>query len=348
MKCVARIAAGLAAFAFVLAAQAAEPVKLRLTLQLPITSHLGVNLAQFKEEVEKRSNGSLAIEIFPDAKLYKDNQVIDAISSGKIEMGSASLTQFSSIVPASKIFYQPFLFNYEPLVRAATRPGSEIRTVIDNAIAKTTGMHVLWWQSYGNTVFFSRGRPVDDLSGLQGMKVRVSGDVMHDFVNACGGVASVISASQQNQALQDGTVDAAMTGVTGVTSRELWKVTDTITRTDHAALEFIVLINGKVWDGLSQEHKTIINEVGQRVEKALRLNMADIEERSYEFARAKNMTIVAPTQNQLAEWRACSAKIFEDFMQNNSEVAPRMMAAYAKLRTDPCCNHQPVGAFNRH
>jgi hypothetical protein len=42
----------------------------------------------------------------------------------------------------------------------------------------------------------------------------------------------MIAATKQNEALKDGTVDMAMTGVTGVTARELWKVTDTITRTD--------------------------------------------------------------------------------------------------------------------
>jgi TRAP-type C4-dicarboxylate transport system substrate-binding protein len=84
------------------------------------------------------------------------------------------------------------------------------------------------------------------------------------------------------------------------------------------------------------------------VEKDLRENMPAIEAKNYEFARSKNMTIVTLTQNQLAEWRACSAKVFEEFMKSNADTAVRMMAAYAKLRTDPCCNQQPAGTFHRH
>jgi hypothetical protein len=60
------------------------------------------------------------------------------------------------------------------------------------------------------------------------------------------------------------------------------------------------------------------------------------------------MKIISLTPNQLAEWRGCSAKVFENFMTSNPEVAMRMMSAYAKLRTDPCCNHQPEGDFRRH
>jgi C4-dicarboxylate-binding protein DctP len=66
----------------------------------------------------------------------------------------------------------------------------------------------------------------------------VSGENYAHLVERCGGIPLVISASQQHQAIKDGGVDMITTGVTGVDSRELWKVTDTITRTEHAALEF--------------------------------------------------------------------------------------------------------------
>jgi C4-dicarboxylate-binding protein DctP len=336
------------AFGLASTVQAAEPIKLRLTLQLPITSHLGVNLSQFKDAVETLTQQAVTIEIIDSSKAFKDNEVIDAVSTGKIEMGTVALTQFAKSVPPTQFFEQPFLFTDEPLIRAATRPGGEIRTLLDNAILKGTGIRVLWWQPYGNSVFYSRGRPVDEIARIKDMKVRTPGDIMRDFVEACGGVPTVISATKQNEALKDGTVDAAMTSIAGVEPRELWKVTDTVTRTEHADFEFVVMINEAVWQTLSEAHKTIFKEAALKVEKDLRENMPAIEAKNYEFARSKNMTIVTLTQNQLAEWRACSAKVFEEFMKSNADTAVRMMAAYAKLRTDPCCNQQPAGTFHRH
>src|SRR5262245_35692834 len=41
----------------------AEQIKLGVTLQLPITSHIGVNLVQFKDEVHKRTKGAVAVEV---------------------------------------------------------------------------------------------------------------------------------------------------------------------------------------------------------------------------------------------------------------------------------------------
>jgi hypothetical protein len=54
------------------------------------------------------------------------------------------------------------------------------------------------------------------------------------------------------------------------------------------------------------------------------------------------------TSNQVADWRACSAGMLVDYMEKNGEGARRLMAAYGKLRLDPCCSAAPVaGDFTR-
>jgi len=329
-------------------ALAAEQVKLRATLQLPISNHLGVNLVQFKKDVEATAGSAISVEIFDNSQLYKDNEVLAAVSSGAIEIGVLPYQQFHAKVPALEVFEQPFLFNFEALVRAATNPQGEFRRLLDKAVLETTGVRVLWWQSYGSSVFFSKGRPTRSPSGIHGQKIRVFGENMASFTKYCGGIPMVISASKQTQAVKDGTVDMAMTGITGVTARELWKVTDTITRTEHAALEFLVIINEKVWQSLGESHRAIITAAARKAEQDLRLQMADIEAKAYAFAREKGMAIHELTPDEVAEWRACSASIIEDYMGSTGELGWRLMAAYGKLRTDPCCSGGPGSAtFNR-
>ena len=66
----------------------AEQTKLRVTPQQPVTGHLGVNLVRFKEEVERRTEGALALEVFDNSRLYKDNEALGAVASGAIEMAT--------------------------------------------------------------------------------------------------------------------------------------------------------------------------------------------------------------------------------------------------------------------
>ena len=323
-----------------------EQTKLRITLQLPITSHLGANLLLFKTEVERRSEGAIAVEIYDNSQLYRDDQAVGAVASGAIEMTTVSSKQLTGKVPAIGFIEQPFLFNSDALLQAAVHPDSEMRQFLDRAVFEATGIRVLWWQSYGSNVLFSKGRDVRHPRGIQGQKIRVAGENMASFTRYCGGEGHRISASKQYQAIKDGTVDMVMTSITGVESRALWKVTDTITRTEHAAAEFLVLINEKVWQSLGPRGQSAVAEAASAAERDLRGQMADIGARAYAFAREKGMKVLELTPDDVSEWRACSAPLLDEYMKEAGEHGSKLMAAYGKLRTLPCCSAGLPGTFN--
>jgi C4-dicarboxylate-binding protein DctP len=147
--------------------------------------------------------------------------------------------------------------------------------------------------------------------------------------------------------MQDGRVNMIMTGIVTVPGRHLWKVADTIIRTDHAAIETMVLINEAVWQRLSEGHKTIITESARKVEQELRDEIARLEEDGYRFAREHGMKVYDLAPHQVAEWRACSAPVVDAFMMDGGELALQLMRAYGKLRTAPCCSAGPPGASGR-
>jgi C4-dicarboxylate-binding protein DctP len=262
-------------------------------------------------------------------------------------MGAIPMAQFTEKAPVVGVLEQPFLFNFDALVRAATNPDNEIRQILDTAVLEATGARILWWQSYGQTVFFMKGRPMRVPSQIHSLKVRVFGDNMATFTKLCGGLPFVITASKQREALGNGTVDAVMTGVSNVDSRQLWKVSDTITRTEHAPIEFIVIINEKLWQSITPEQKAIATAAARASERELRQQMADIEADAYAFARDKQMTVLELTPDEVAEWRACSAGMMEDYIGRLGAVGRRLMVAYGKLRTDPCCSAGTKGEFTR-
>src|SRR5215470_2449681 len=77
----------------------AQQVKLRVTLQVAASEpYLGVPLVRFKEEVEKPSDGAISVEIFDNGQLYIDTEVVDAVSSGALDMGGAGSYQFSKTI----------------------------------------------------------------------------------------------------------------------------------------------------------------------------------------------------------------------------------------------------------
>jgi C4-dicarboxylate-binding protein DctP len=306
----------------------AADVTLRISLQLPLKSHLGENLVLFKDEVEKNSNGEIAVEIYDSAQLYTDKEVPAAVGSGSIEMGVASLTRYYGDVPAVDIFYQPFLFDTEAKVRKAVAKGSPIRGPIDAAIAET-GSTVLWWQAYGGAVMLSKGGPLKTPADLEGKKVRVFGKTLGDFTEAAGGAPTMISGSEQYLAYQRGTVDIGMTGVSGVKSRKLWEVMDTITVTNHADIEFIVVANTDFWNSLSEAHREIIQAAATKAEADVRDRMASIEATAYTIAQENGMQVYTPTAEELAEWRKVSQPVYDAFKAKTGAMGEKMLEAAA-------------------
>lgn len=304
---------------------------LRITLQLPLKSHLGQNLVLFKEEVEKKSNGEIVVEIYDSAQLYKDKQVPQAVGSGAIEMGVASLTRYVGEIPAVDIFYQPFMFNSEELVRAATAKGSSIRGPIDEAIMKT-GSRVLWWQAYGGAIMLSKGAPVGAPAAIKDKKVRVFGKTLGKFVEAAGGKPTLMSGSKQYLAYKLGTVDVGMTGVSGVKSRKLWDVMDTITVTNHADIEFIVVVNEKFWQGLSETDRKIITDAADLADKTVRDKVSQIEADAYKAAKENGMKVYMPSDAEIAEWRKTAAPVLAQYKNDAGELGAKLLEAAEALR----------------
>jgi len=304
---------------------------LRITLQLPLTSHLGENLLLFEEKVEAASGGEIQIEIYPSAQLYKDNEVPQAVASGAIEMGVASLTLFAGTIPAVDVFYVPFLFDSPELVQATLEPGSPIRQPIEEEILKT-GARVLWWQPYGSTILLSRREPVRTPDDMKGKKVRVFGRTLGKWVEIVGGVPALISASEQFLAYQRGVVDIGMTGMVTIPPRKLDQVMDAVTKVPIADIEFIVVINEGVWQSLTDDQRRILAEAAAVAERDVREKIAVMEREAEEYAISKGMIVYTPTEEEMALWRQASEPMFAWFAENAGDLGRRLIEEAKALR----------------
>lgn len=300
--------------------------KMRISLQLPLKSHLGQNLQLFEKEVEARTGGAIDVEIYDSATLYKDKEVPAAVGSGAIEAGVASLTRYVGDAPVVDVFYMPFLFNSEDKVRAAVAEGSPIRTAIEAEVAKTGGQ-ILFWQAYGGAVMLSQGGPIKTPEDLKGKKVRVFGKTLGDFVTAAGGAPTLVSGSEQYLAYQRGTVDVGMTGVSGVKSRKLWEVMDTITVTNHADIEFVVVVNTDWWNGLSPEIQGQIREAASVAQEDVRNRMSEIEAEAYAAAKENGMTVVELSDEDLAAWKAVAQPVYDAYLAATGDAGKAILDA---------------------
>ena len=105
-----------------------------------------------------------------------------------------------------------------------------------------------------------------------------------------------------------------MTGVSGVKSRKLYQVMDTLTVTNHGDIEFVVVANDKWLKSLSQKQRDAIAEASKVAEKAVRDDMANIEAGAYKEAKENGMNIVKLSSSEVSALKKASSSVIEDYI----------------------------------
>ncbi len=297
---------------------------IRITLQLPESHPLGVNFAEWKEIVERESKGELQVQIFPSAQLFKDKEVPQAVGSGAIEMGSASLTRFAGDVPAVDFVYLPFMLDTPEKIAAATGPNSPIRAKIDGAVLEATNNRILWWQAFGRTIYLSKDKALRTPDDIKGLKVRTFGKLLGWTAEALGGAPTLMSGSKQFLAYQQGAVDAGITGITAVKSRKLYEVMEYLNLTYDSDIEFVAVMNNDVFEGLSADLQKIIVDAGLTVEKNLREKIAGLEAEALEEVKDK-ITIVELSDADRQKWRDATGGVVDRFTAEGGDLAKEIV-----------------------
>jgi C4-dicarboxylate-binding protein DctP len=319
----------------------AEPVRLRLSFQLPISGTLGANLVRLKEAVERDTGDAITIEILHGAKALPDRTVAKSVMEGELEMAVANSVTLVDKVKGVDVLSLPFLFNSNVFLRAMLDPARQSRKLLDDAILEKTGARLLMWQPYGTNVFFSKGRPAARPSDITAKRIRASGHIDLEFGRVCGGAPELIAAGKQYEAMKTGRIDMATTAAENVSARNFWEISDTVTRTNHSTVMLLLLINERVWQSLSPAHRDAISKASRNAERELWDGLLLGDEEAYAFARAKGMNVVELSSFDLAEWRACSAPVVESFMAASGQLGQELLKQYGVMRTDPCCNPAP-------
>ncbi|MBU0725208.1 MAG: TRAP transporter substrate-binding protein DctP [Alphaproteobacteria bacterium] len=312
--------------------QAMAERTLRITLQIATNHELGQNVLFFKEQMEKESNGALKLEIYDSAQLYKGNEVPQAVASGAIDMGMVLVDEYAGTIPSAAVFSVAFMFpDYKTLAKAVD-PSSPVRKLIDDEILKT-GTRVLWYQDYGAVQLLARRGEIRTPADIKGKKVRVLGKPSGDFINALGASPVKVGGSEQFIAYQRGTVDVGMTGTTATKSRKIFEVMDSITITNHAHTEFLIVISELTWKKLSDQEKAWITKAAQAAEMKMRASTekANIEAEKWLTENTK-MKVVNLTPDELALWKKAAEPSVDAFVKDSGETGKKLIEELRKLQ----------------
>ncbi|MBK0398055.1 DctP family TRAP transporter solute-binding subunit [Limibaculum sp. M0105] len=304
MKTFGKIGIGLAAVC--LSAQAfAADVTIRLAHlnpEDPFASHSGAMAAVFKSLVESNSNGAIEVQLFPNGQLGKDNEVIEQVRSGIVESTISSSGGMAQHYPLVGVFDIPFAF---PNIGVASRVISKDSAFGEKFVADLEGateLKVLGLiDSGGFFAFTNSKKPITSVADMEGLRIRTMTLPTHEaIVSSLGGQPTPLPWAEVYTALQTGVADGQMNPVPIIAFAKFDEVQKYLSVTNHIITPYIWTMNAEFYNGLSDEHKTLVNWASEVATEAGRSMSRVIEasEKGLPALSAKMEVNVVPPAEQ--------------------------------------------------
>ena len=244
-----------AGIGFAAPADAQQPLRLRVSNQLPPSSAMSKGLELWKQKVEAGSSGAIRVEVYHSSQLYKDNEVVPAVQRKSVEVGLAVAGQFSAYDPHFAVFDLPGLFtSYDQAIRALD---GELGKTLSARLNKL-GVQPLYWAQQGFVEIATTKRPLNAPADFKGLKLRVHSKELARMAQLVGAAPTTIAASEVSTALTQGTVDGLTTSISSYDARKWFEGAPNVTASRFGLIAMVVVINHELWKALPESQKSIL------------------------------------------------------------------------------------------
>ena len=279
--------------------------------------------------IQKLSNGKIKVETYPSGSLLKESTMGQGISNNTVNMGIMAIHWWANQEPALEFDTIPFLMNDAakvlPLLKGDV--GKQI-----NAILNKHNVEIAGWGFYGYAEsYVNTKHPIKRPSDLKGLKMRSEGKLSAKFLKSQGAIPVAVDSAEVYTALQRGTLDGAVSGLSSIVARKWFEVGKYITAIHYVPLIYPVMVNAKWWHGLTAEQRSTISKAIAEGEQS---NIADIEKLfKDEIAEAKKHgdKVYRPTPDDLKAWQAATEELAKkDYLQQAGDTGRKLLDALAK------------------
>ncbi len=279
---------------------AAQPV-FRISLE-NARDHVQVRVVQeFADALAARTVGRLRVEVYPEAGLFRDRDVVRALSDGKAEMAVPGTWQLDRFEPSVGVLLLPVFYGRPPSYLYEHIDG-ELGAELGRRIAASTGAVVLGrWIDLGPIHLFTVAAPIRTHADIVGLKLRYAGGVMNELrLAALGAVPLGIAWPDFPEHLRRRAVDGVLTSYESIASAALWEAGIRYAFEDSQYFgRYVPLISAGFWRRIPEDLRQIIATTWEEQVVLAREQAADAQERAKQTLRLHGVTVVVPTAAEL-------------------------------------------------
>ncbi|WP_111733192.1 TRAP transporter substrate-binding protein [Roseovarius amoyensis] len=276
-------------------------------------------LMPWAERIEAASDGRIKIDHYPAMQLGGKppelaSQVVDGVADIIWTVAGYTPGRF----PQAEVFELPFMMtNAEDTSRAFWEYAEANMMDSDFADMKILGVWV-----HGPGLFHSR-KPIEQLSDLNGMKVRGPTRIITGMLGELGATPVGMPVPALPESLSKGVIDAAVVPWEVTQALKIAELVDYHTAFGDEALyttAFIFAMNKQKFDSLPDDLKAVIDaNSGADLSALAGRMMAEADGPALEIAVDRGNTIFDVPPEQVAEWKAAAANVEANWIAEMNE-----------------------------
>lgn len=220
----------------------------------------------FKEHVEKATNGTVKVEIYPAGQLGTAQQMMEGLRLGGVELAVVHDGGITGVYKTFNIFGLPFVFeNHDHAYKVLDGPfGRELA----EDMRKKSGIKLMAYADNGIRHFTNSKRAIKSPEDMKGLKMRVQpSPVFVKLVESLGASPTAIDWGELPAALAQGTADGQENGVTNIMAASLYQHQKHVTLDGHVYSLHAYLVSERFYNSLTPTEKKAVDEGVEKAKK---------------------------------------------------------------------------------
>lgn len=221
-------------------------------------SHPGVAMMdKVAADVREKTSGEIDIQTFPSGQLGSSRDVIEATSTGAIQMVDEGAAQFGQFVAPFSILEAPYIWKDPAHMRRAL--SAPLMDDMNAQLAGKRNMRVVGSTYYGTRHVTSGSRAVHNVGEMAGFKLRIPEvDTYRAMAEAWGARPTPLNFGELYLALSQGAVDGEENPLPTIHSSKFYEVQKFLVRTAHIMSPRLIAINEGTWKAIPDKHKEVL------------------------------------------------------------------------------------------
>lgn len=290
---------------------AQQPITIKFPHVVSEKSPKGQAALKFKQRAEEILSNRVKVEVYPNSQLMGDDESLEALVNGDIQMIALSLSKFDRLTGKFQLFDLPFLFkDLRALDRFQQSPDGQslLRELEPKGL-----LGLAYWHSGMKQL--TANKPLILPADAAGLKFRIQeSDVLEAQFRALKANPQKMALGEVYQALMSGVIDGEENTWSNIYRLKFFEAQRHITESNHGVIDYMVTVNVQWWNRLPSDVRAALQKA---VEDATAYNNANAEQSDLadraKVAASGKTTIHALTPAQLASWRDAMLPVWGRF-----------------------------------